>query len=327
MTTQSEIRERITNCILRALTSGILPPWRKPWSDFINTGQPANVISKKSYSGVNPLILELVNLERGYRSRWWGTFRQWQQVGVRIKPRPDHIKSGHYGTRIVFCKPITKTVARTNGDATEERDARFFMLREFTVFNAEQCEGDCIEKYLAKPRTAKDFVDFTPFESVIAATGADIRHAGNRAFYLPDEDFIQMPPKEAFESEVAYYSTLAHEECHWTGNEYRLKRLKKNARFGDAAYAFEELVAEIGGCFLCNEVGVPQSGDLSNHHAYLGHWLSILKGDPSSIFSAASQASAAVDFILSFSRTEADSVAGNEGEEVLEEVGVGGGKP
>jgi antirestriction protein ArdC len=306
MATQSEIRERITNSILQALNSGKLPPWRRPWSNLTNTGHAANVVSKKCYSGVNPLILELVGMERGYQSRWWGTFRQWTSLGFRVKPRPADVQRGHFGTKVVFCKPITRTVNRTNvnGDATEGHEARFLVLREFCVFNAEQCEGEGIEKYLAQPGASREFIDFTPFESVIAATEADIRHAGNQAFYEPDRDFIQMPPKERFENEVAYYSTLAHEQCHWTGNKSRLDRLKKNAKFGDAAYAFEELVAEIGGCFICNEIGVPQSGDLSNHNAYLGHWLSILKGDPSSIFSAASQASAAVDFILAFSRKE-----------------------
>lgn len=318
MPTQNEIRERITTRIVEALTSGKLPPWRKPWTNLSNTGHAANVVSKRSYSGVNPLILELVALERGYQSRWWGTFRQWQSLGFRIKPRPADVQRGSYGAKIVFCKPITKNVAKGNGEDAEEREARFFILREFVVFNAEQAEGDGIQKFLAQPGTTKEFVDFAPFESAIRATGADIRHGGNRAFYQPDGDFIQVPTKGAFEGEVAYYSTLAHEACHWTGNQHRLDRLKKNARFGDAAYAFEELVAEIGGCFLCNEVGVPQSGDLSNHNAYLGHWLSILKGDPSSIFSAASQASAAVDFIQSFSRNDEAS------EDALEEVGVGG---
>lgn len=318
MATQTEIRQQITEKIVTALKAGTAP-WRRPWNNLTNAGSPANVVSQKSYTGVNPLILELVCMERGYQSRWWGTFRQWQELGLRIKPRPTNVERGHYGSKIVFCKPITKTVARTNadGDSTDERQARFFMLREFCVFNAEQCEGEGIEKYLAQPRATREFTDFTPFEAVIAATGADIRHAGNRAFYQPTGDFIQMPPKEAFESEVAYYGTLAHEGCHWTGNEKRLNRLKKNARFGDAAYAFEELIAEIGGCYLCNEAGVPQSDDLSNHQAYLGHWLSILKGDPSSIFSAASQASAATDFILKFSRKDEDTVAREDDEAAL----------
>jgi antirestriction protein ArdC len=323
MATQNEIREQITQKIVDALKAGTAP-WRRPWSNLINTGSPANIVSKKSYTGVNPLILELVCLERGYQSRWWGTFRQWTSLGFRVKPRPATVQRGHYGTKIVFCKPMTKLVDRKHADAddSEERKTRFFMLKEFCVFNAEQCEGDGIEKVLAQPRTTKEFVDFTPFEAVIAATEADIRHAGNRAYYQPAGDFIQMPEKQAFESQVAYYSTLAHEGCHWTGNENRLNRLNKNARFGDAAYAFEELVAEIGGCFLCNEVGVPQSEDLSNHQAYLGHWLSILKADPSAIFSAASQASAAVDFILAFSRKEVDDETGEENE--AEPVGAGG---
>jgi antirestriction protein ArdC len=321
MSKQSEIRQQITNRIVEALKAGTAP-WRKPWSDLANTGHPANVVSKRSYSGVNPLLLELVAQERSYSSRWWATFRQWHELGLRVKARPSHVRPGEWGTRVVFCKPVTKPVARTDADESDDgqpnqRQSRFFLLRTYTVFNAEQIEGDGSEKYLARPCNTSTFVDFAPAEAVIAATGADVRHGGNRAFFRPSDDYIQMPPKDAFESQVAYYGTLTHEACHWTGHETRLNRLKRNARFADAAYSFEELIAEIGGCFLCSEVRVPQSDDLSNQHAYLGHWLGILQQDPSAIFSAASQASTAVDFILSFSRKEEDTNGADEESEAV----------
>ncbi len=119
---------------------------------------------------------------------------------------------------------------------------------------------------------------------------------------MPEEDFIRLPAKESFEGQHEFYSTALHELLHWSGHESRLGRLKKNVRFGDAAYAFEELVAEMGGCFLCNEVGVPQSTKLENHTAYIASWLAVLQQDATAILTAASQASAAVDYILSFSR-------------------------
>jgi len=116
------------------------------------------------------------------------------------------------------------------------------------------------------------------------------------------KDYIQLPPKQAFVSQHEYYATLAHEGCHWTGHSSRLDRLNGNARFGNAAYAFEELVAEIGGYFLCSELAIPQSDDLTNHNAYLGHWLTVLQQDHGAIIRASSQASKAADFILAFSR-------------------------
>ena len=318
MATQAEIREQITNRIVDALKVGTAP-WRRPWSNLENTGSPANVVSKRSYSGVNALILPLVALERGWSSRWWGTFRQWQELGLRVKARPSHVKSGKWGTRVVFCKAVAKKQAHErNGEEQQgevvEPDSRFFLLRTYCVFHAQQVEGDGIERYLARPRTATTFEDYTPAKGVIKATNARIEFGGSRAVYFPDKDYIQLPPKFTFESEHEFYATAFHELIHHSGHESRLNRLTKNFRFGDAAYAFEELVAEVGGCFLCSEVGVRQSDDLSNQVAYLASWLKVLEADPSAIFTAASQASAAVDFILRFSRK--DDQAGQEDEAV-----------
>jgi antirestriction protein ArdC len=318
MATQAEIREQITNRIVDALKAGTAP-WRRPWSNLENTGSPANVVSKRSYSGVNALILPLVAQERGWSSRWWGTFRQWQELGLRVKPRPSHVKPGEWGTRVVFCKAVAKKPAHErNGDDQagddQQHDSRFFLLRTYCVFHAEQVEGDGIGKFLARPRTTTAFENYRPAEEVIAATNARIEYGGNRAVYFPEEDFIRLPIKDAFESQKEYYSTALHELLHWSGHDSRLARLNKNARFGSEAYSMEELVAEIGGCFLCNEVGVPQSDDLSNQAAYLASWLKVLQADPSAIFTAASQASAAVDYILKFSRK--DEQAGQEDEAV-----------
>lgn len=309
MATQTEIREQVTNRIVDALKAGTAP-WRRPWSNLSNTGSPANVASKKSYSGVNPLLLQLVAAEQGWSSRWWGTFRQWQELGLRVKARPSNVRTGEWGTRVVFCKAVAKKATHEQAvedqhDA-EERGSRFFLLRTYCVFNAQQVEGDGIERFLARPSTATTFEDFTPAEEVIASTGARIEHGGNKAVYFPEADYIRLPVKGAFESQKEYYSTALHELLHWSGHESRLARLNKNARFGDAAYSFEELVAEVGGCFLCTEIGVPQSGDLSNQAAYLASWLGILQADPAAIFSAASQASSAVDYLLGFSGMQKD---------------------
>lgn len=305
MSSQAEIREHITQQIVEALKAGT-PPWRKPWSDLDNTGHPANIVSKRSYCGVNPLLLDLVARERGYQSRWWGTFRQWQSLGLRVKARPYDVQPGAWGTKVIFCKPVTKT---TLNKAGEEAEDQFFVLRTYTVFSAEQTEGPGVEKFLAKPRVGNAFVDYQPAEEAIAATGADIRFGGNRAVYCPEPDYIQMPLKASFVCERDYYATCAHELIHWAGHKSRLNRLDQNARFGNAAYAFEELVAEVGGCFACTELGIPQSGERTNQEAYLGHWLQVLQNDHSAIFRASSQASKAVDYILAFSRGRGEAGA------------------
>jgi len=324
MPTQAEIRQQITDRIVETLQAGTAL-WRRPWSNLENAGSPANIVSKRSYTGVNALILPLVASERGWSSRWWGTFRQWQELGFRIKPRPSHVKSGEWGTRVVFCKALARKQAHERSGKEDhgddrEHDSRSFLLRTYCVFHAEQVEGDGIERFLARPRTTTAFEDYRPAEEVIAATDARIEYGGNKAIYLPDEDFIRLPVRESFESQHEFYATSFHELGHWTGHQSRLNRLVKNARFGDRAYAFEELVAEIAGCFLCNEVGVPQSTKLENQTAYLASWLAVLQQDASAIFTAASQASAAVDYILAFSRRNDE--ANDEDEATV--AGVGG---
>jgi antirestriction protein ArdC len=289
MSSQTEIRSRVTTQIIEALKAGT-PPWRRPWSESSDMGFPTNALTKKPYRGINVLLLQA----QGFASKYWGTYQQWQNIGGQVM-------KGEKATKIVFYKPFSKSVINDDG-AKED----FFVLREYSVFNAEQCKDPAIKLPKA---TIANFIDFEPAEEAITATGADIRFGGNRAFYRVEQDYIQLPPKESFVSEREFYGTVTHECAHWSGHESRLNRLGKNDRFGSAAYAFEELVAEIAGCFMCTELNLPQSEDLSNQHAYLANWLQVLRNDQGAIMRAASQASKAVDFILAFSRkVEAEPV-------------------
>ena len=74
------------------------------------------------------------------------------------------------------------------------------------------------------------------------------------AFYAIATDHVQMPPYETFREAEGYYSILLHELAHWTGNPKRLAR-EFGTRWGDARYAAEELVAELGAAFLCADLG------------------------------------------------------------------------
>ena len=219
------------------------------------------------------------------------------------------LKSGERATPVVFYRHVEKQTAF----AVEGVEAveTFPLLKTYSVFNAAQVEG--LEEFQARPRAATPFVDFAPAEAVLAASGADIRYGGGKAEYAPDGDFIRLPEPEAFAAPHDFYATAFHELVHFTGHASRLDRLSRNARFGSTAYAREELVAEVGGCFLSAGVGVPQSDDLSNHAAYLHSWLTILGRDPTAIFTAAGQASAAVDFLLARDRQPAGSRASDAG--------------
>jgi len=284
MSSQLEIRARVTAQIIEALKAGT-PPWRRPWRESADMGFPANALTKKAYRGVNVLLLQA----QGFGSRFWATYQQWQNIGGQVQ-------KGERATKIVFYKPFSKTVLDNDGNEEKEE---FFVLREYSVFNAEQCNRPTIH---LPTKTSPTFIDFEPAEKAIEATGADIRFGGNRAVYKIEPDYIQLPPKQSFISEREYYGTATHEIGHWSGHESRLNRLGKNDRFGSAAYAFEELVAEIAGCFMCTELNLPQSEDLTNQNAYLANWLKVLQKDHGAIMRAASQASKAVDFILAFSR-------------------------
>lgn len=186
-----------------------------------NSGHPCNAVSRRRYTGINPLLLEIAAHRHGLQSKWWGTFRQWSDLGGQVKRRPADVPPGQWGTNIVFCRPVSK---KTTGDSGEETEDKFFVLRTYTVFNLDQVEGPFDRLRVGS----------TPFpvheserrhehaDAVIAATGADIRHGGDRAFYSLTDDYIQLPHRRLFERPEAYYQTAGHELCHWTEHASRL---------------------------------------------------------------------------------------------------------
>lgn len=298
MSKTQQIRDKINAQLVASLESGNTPPWRRPWCLGENAGFPSNVVSKKPYRGVNPLILDLASMKHGFSSKWWGTFNQWKAMGGMVKRRPAALPEGQWGSTVVFWSPISKTVMAEDG--TEEED-KFFVMKTFTVFNIDQVEGDHLD-HLRAGRADTDgsvVIDYEPAEEAIAATGITIRHGGARAFYSPSEDLVQVPPKASFTEPDEYYETVFHELVHATEH---LSRLNWSRKEKENTYALGELVAEIGSCYLARELGVPASENLTNHVAYLGHWLKAMKDDPKFIFQASAQASKAADFILSFSR-------------------------
>jgi antirestriction protein ArdC len=275
-----DLRKQLTAQIVEALESGQLPPWRKPWLDDPAAGFPMNALTDRRYSGINPMLLNLAAMRQGFQSRFWATFRQWKELG-------GWVKRGSHGTRLILYRPIETTL--TNDD---EETETIYLMRSFVVFNAEHVEGNLHQFRVGTNHSTPTLLDtrFDDADEVIAATEADIRFGGNRAFYRPSEDFIQMPHREQFKTAGQYFETLFHELVHWT--ELRRK--------WEGNYALGELIAEIGSCYLSTELRIPHGEDMNNHAAYVKSWLDAMKGDPSFIFRASSQASRAADFILAF---------------------------
>ena len=303
MPSQTEIRQQVTQQIIAALEQNLLP-WRRPWRATVGGSQPgrhSNVASRKAYQGVNPLLLELHAMQHGLTSRWWGTFSMWKSLGCNIRKRPPNIEEGHWGCRVVFWKPLTRTV--TDEQTGDEEDERRFVLRTFTLFCARSramAEAFQVHEDKSQPHAEPDF---QPAEELIAATGAELRFGGDRAYYHRKGDFIMLPPRATFDPLGAFYETAIHELAHFS-------EVRTGWDFAKNGYALGELVAEIASCYVAAELGIPQGEGLGNHAAYLRNWLDALRNDRNFIFTAAKQASKVTDFLLGFVKKPEPEAAG-----------------
>ncbi len=277
-----DVYQVITDRITQQLEKGVIP-WRKPWKDV---GTPKNLVSKKSYRGINIFIL----MSASYHSPWWLSFKQVKDLGGRVK-------AGEKGWPVVFWRRISKE--DVNG-AGEKVDKSFMMLRYYTVFNVEQTTG--LEGKIPQPEVLRESKPIDVCEKIVAGMPLrpEIKADGNRAFYALTHDYVGMPHREQFESDEAYYKTLFHELVHSTGAEKRLGRFKNDATqgmFGSESYSQEELVAEMGAAFLTGVAGIETAADMTNSAAYIQNWLTRLKDDRKLIVMAAAQAQKAADYI------------------------------
>lgn len=269
------IYQDVTNSIIQQLEAGAMP-WIKPWK--ADSTADKNILSQKPYQGINRLILGLSSMVLGYDVPVWGSFKQWQQLGANVK-------KGEKGTKIVFYSPVKKEDKETGEESVYQ------CLKTYYVFNASQVEGIEITPVKAED---KPFNSIAAAEERILKTGAIIQHGGDAAFYAPSVDKIQLPNKSSFDNESSYYATAFHELTHWTGAKSRLDRQLDKGRFGNPAYAFEELVAELGAAFLCQDYKI--KGEL-RHAGYIQSWLKALRDDNKAIFKAAALAQRAADYI------------------------------
>lgn len=273
----SEVSARI----LSQLEAGAVP-WVKPWSATPGQNVPHNAATGRPYSGVNVVLLMMGH--DLYATPRYLTFKQAKALG-------GNVKKGEHGTRIYFVKKLL-VKDKAKGDDADPRAVS--MLREYVVFNTAQCENlpeRIVTPQAAKPRN-NDERDAT-IDEFVAATGADIREGYGEAYYAPGPDYVSMPAFKAFNSATSFYAVEFHELAHWTGAKSRLDR-QFGARFGDKAYAAEELVAELTAAFLCAEFSI--DGE-TRHAGYIASWIRMLKDDPKAFFTAASAAQKAADHL------------------------------
>jgi antirestriction protein ArdC len=280
-----DVYSRVTSKIIADLEQGVRP-WHKPWSASNASGNIIRPLraNGQPYRGVNVLLLWGEADARGYRSPIWITYRQAATLGAQVR-------KGEHGSLVVYADKITKTETDSEGRETERAIS---FMKGYTVFNVQQVDG-LPAHYYTKAAAPSPVERIPQAEAFFAATGAKVRHGGNRAFYAPHADFIQLPPRQSFRDAESYAATLGHEIIHHTAHPSRLAR-ELGKRFGDDAYAAEELIAEMGSAFLCADLGItPETRD--DHASYLDHWLKVLKADSRAIFTAASQAQRAADYL------------------------------
>jgi antirestriction protein ArdC len=267
------IAQTITNSIIDQLEAGTAP-WVKPWNSN-GIDAPYNPIAKRYYNGINFIQLSMMPGS----THNWITYKQAQSVGAQVR-------KGSKGVPVIYFSPLEVK------DRVTDEVKKIPMLKTYTVFNADQVDG--LELPAPAERTMNESI--ASCEAFIKAQRAIIKHGGNRAFYVPSADYIQLPELDQFKSSADYYATSLHELAHWTGHESRLNR-DFSGRFGNEAYAFEELVAELGSAMLCAHLKI--DGQLQ-HASYIASWLKVLKDDPKNIL----KASALAQKILTFTTKE-----------------------
>lgn len=273
--TNESIYQKMTDKILEKLEKGVIP-WKQSWKGM---GLPKNVVTKKPYRGINALML----FSEDFNSPYWLTFKQAKTLGGAVK-------TGEKGTQVVFWKWLEKLDA-------EGKPQKIPLLKHYTLFNALQCDGLEIEPIKEEPRTLESceklVSDFLSKEKTLKLT-----HNKTQPCYLPGADEVNLPLLSSFRSVEDYYHTMFHELTHATGHSTRLDRgFDKSQSFGSEDYSKEELIAELGACFLSGHSGIAAK-TIDDSASYINGWIKALKDDKKMLVHAGAKAQQAADYIL-----------------------------
>ncbi|WP_011583122.1 MULTISPECIES: ArdC family protein [Chelativorans] len=278
----------ITDKIIAELEAGKLP-WVQPWgSTAAPLAMPKNAATNRHYSGINVLLLWGAVVQHGYPCQSWLTYKQAESLG-------GNVMKGERGTTIVYANKFVPDGEKTRAAEVGEDPQAIPFLKRYSVFNAAQCEGLPDDVMAAAPPPPPGLIE-PRVEALITATDIDLRIGGNRAFYVPALDYVQVPPPQAYFEPINWHRTALHELGHATGHASRLGR-DLSGGFGTKKYAFEELVAELNAAFCCASLGITPT---VRHADYIGSWLEVLREDNRAIVRAASLASKAADWLLGF---------------------------
>lgn len=272
----------ITDKIIAAIEAGVAP-WKREWQGAGGIMTPIRS-NGEEYKGINVLMLWIAAHAKGYTCNKWYTYKQAQAVGATVR-------KGEKAESVVYFQMIERENKQT------AKKEKFPMLKVYSVFNAEQIDNLPEEEIPTPVDTGAKPIEY--MEKFVANTKAKVQITGTQPCYSPVLDHIEMPAVNQFVSAESYYGTLCHELIHWTGHDSRLARFDKH---GSEDYAFEELIAEIGACFVTSKMGIDKGIDRSA--AYVASWLKALKNDKKFIFKAATQAQRAADYIMECQETK-----------------------
>lgn len=291
--TNRDVYAKVFAEVVEAMKQG-RTPWVRPWR---GAGLPYNALSKREYSGGNIIALSFKAMMNEWPHLGFVTFKQALAAGCVVR-------KGEKGTPVYFMSSL-----RRKGKGDEAQDGErigdtVWLAKLYTVFNVAQLdelESGALAKLMPEETPQTDIERCVAADMMVSATGAMIAHnpVDQRAYYSPSNDCINMPPQRAFTSTAAYYGTLFHELTHWTGAERRLNRTM-STRYGKPEYAFEELVAEFGSCFLSAMYGFEQ---VSQAAAYLSSWVKGCTEHPDLLASAAAAAQRAVNYVTKVDET------------------------
>ncbi|WP_333665277.1 ArdC family protein [Parvibaculum sp.] len=295
---RADLYSEITDKIIAELEAGRVP-WVQPWGTAAANAplaMPKNASTGRTYSGINVLLLWGAVIERGFTGQSWLTFRQALSLG-------GNVRKGERGTTVVYADRFVPEDEKRRAAETGEDAQAIPFLKRFTVFNTDQCENLPEDVATATPPVPEGLIE-PAVEALIKATGIDFRISGHKAFYVPAHDYVVVPPPQSYYEPINWHRTALHEIGHASGHQKRLNR-DLSGSFGSKKYAFEELIAEINAAFCCASLGIVPT---VRHTDYIGSWLDVMREDSRAIVRAASQASKAADWILSF-LPDADSSA------------------
>ena len=287
---RANLYDEITGKIIAELEAGRFP-WVQPWGTSAAKaplGLPKNASSGRNYSGINILILWGAVVQHGFPGQGWLTYRQAAALG-------GNVRKGERGTTVVYADRFVPEDEKRRAHETGDEAQAIPFLKRFTVFNVAQCENLPDDITVAVPPPPPGLIE-PRVEALIKATGIDFRIGGDRAFYVPADDYVVVPPPQAYFEPINWHRTALHEIGHASGHHSRLNR-NLSGSFGSKLYSVEEITAELISAFCCASMGIVPT---VRHADYIGSWLEVLREDTRAIVRAASQASKAADWILSF---------------------------